>query len=444
MSDIVQQSSHPLAPLTSKQAAGAWIVGTVERVIVILFLFVITGGVTRLLLQGPDTIPDVFDVAVLMTRDITAAETSALGRLLSVPVYGAVLIVVLVSLPEIWTQLRRNLLLMVPIALAFTSFLWSVDPSLTLRGASGLGLCTLYGTYLTVRFGFQDLYRLLAISFIAMAALSLMFVVALPSLATMGDGLWRGIFTHKNSLGQVMAWGVVVCLATAFSPRNCWLALMGLPMIVTGLLFSASMTAIVSAFVAAILMIGLWVCRRIQKLIPLLISVVVFAFGLLALTNIIPISGEAMGTAVGKDSTLTGRTELWEAAWWWIAHRFWSGYGYAAFWTSSGPGLQLQQMIAWPTPNSHNGLLELWLGIGAVGVVATIALLGQMALRGVVAFNRLRGAEQISCLGVLATTLFINSTEAPLLTNSLDWMIMVASLTAVRMSLEQSSSEQGA
>ena len=220
MSDIVQQPSHSLAPLTSKQAGGAWIVGTVEQVIVILFLFVITGGVTRLLLQGPDTIPDVFDLAVLMSRDITAAETSALGRLLSVPVYGAVLIVVLVSLPKIWTQLRRNLLLMVPIALAFISFLWSVEPSSTLRGAWGLGLCTLYGTYLSVRFGFQDLYRLLAISFIAMAALSLMFVVALPSLATMGDGFWRGIFTHKNSLGQVMAWGVVVCVATVFSPRS--------------------------------------------------------------------------------------------------------------------------------------------------------------------------------------------------------------------------------
>lgn len=432
MSNTACQPHHYSGRRTVEAIDSVWLVGVVERVIAVLFLFLITGGVVRLLLQeeGADVVQHVGDVTVLMTRQAEVAETSAFGRLLSVPVYGAAMLVVLLSWPQIWSQLRRDRAILVLIVLALASCYWSVDPSSTLRRTSGLALCTAYGIYLPLRFGTEGLFRLLALSFVAMAVLSLVFVAAFPSLAIMDNGPWRGIFTHKNSLGGVMSWGVVVCLAAAASPQNRRLALTGLAIIAVPLLFSQSLTAISSAFIVVTLMTGLWLCRRVQTLTPLLISGGACVLGLLALTNLFFVSGEAMVAAVGRDSTLTGRTELWEAAWWWIERKFWFGYGYGAFWTPAGPGLQVQQVIAWPAPDSHNGLLEIWLGLGAVGVLAMAAFLARMAFEAAVAYRTQQGVEQIGCIGVLLMTLCVNLTETALLANDIDWMIAVASLTA--------------
>lgn len=212
MSNATCQPHHYSGRRTVEQIDGVWLVGGVERVIAVLFLFIITGGVVRLLLQGEGADAVRGDVAVLMTRQAEVAETSAFGRLLSLPVYGAVMLVVLLSWSQIWSQLRRNGAILVLIVLALASCYWSVDPSSTLGRTSGLALCTAYGIYLPLRFGTEGLFRLLALSFVAMAVLSLLFVAAFPYLAIMDNGLWRGIFTHKNSLGSAMSWGVVVCL----------------------------------------------------------------------------------------------------------------------------------------------------------------------------------------------------------------------------------------
>jgi O-antigen ligase len=436
MSDVGLLSHLSSRQRPVRQIDDVWLVGIIERLIAVLFLFIITGGVVRLLLLGEDADPDTMEhvgkIAVLMTRQTEVAETSAFGRLLSVPIYGAVMLVVLVSWPQIWAQLQKKKPTLALVVLAFASSFWSVDPSSTVRRASGLALCTTYGVYLALRFGTEGLLRLLALTFTTMAVLSLVFVAVLPSMAIMDNGAWRGIFTHKNSLGNVMSWGTIVCLAAAASPQNRRLALIGLPIMAVPLFFSQSMTAISSAVIVSILMIGLWLCRRVQSLTPLLISGGACVLGLLTLTNLFSLSGDAMGSAIGKDSTLTGRTELWEAAWWWIQQNLWFGYGYGAFWTPAGPGLHLQQMIAWPAPNAHNGLLEVWLGLGAIGMAAIVVFLVRMAYEAVTAYRRQRGIEQIACIGVLMMTLLVNSTESALLGTGIEWMIAVASLTAAR------------
>lgn len=72
---------------------------------------------------------------------------------------------------------------------------------------------------------------------------------------------------------------------------------------------------------------------------------------------------------VGKDPMLTGRVQLWILSTVMAAQRPWFGYGFDAFWL---PGTiyvrRMWQILRWMPPHAHNGLLELWLELGLVGV----------------------------------------------------------------------------
>ncbi|WP_049558612.1 O-antigen ligase family protein, partial [Limnoraphis robusta] len=71
---------------------------------------------------------------------------------------------------------------------------------------------------------------------------------------------------------------------------------------------------------------------------------------------------------IGKDPSLTGRTDLWAWAREMIDKRPWLGYGYTAFWQGlDGGSAYIIRAARWPVPYSHNGILDLWLDIGLLG-----------------------------------------------------------------------------
>lgn len=73
---------------------------------------------------------------------------------------------------------------------------------------------------------------------------------------------------------------------------------------------------------------------------------------------------------IGRDSSLTGRTEIWEALRELVNQRPVFGYGYGAFWAEgSAPAEFVKDLTQWDVPTAHNGWLETWLAIGIVGVL---------------------------------------------------------------------------
>jgi O-antigen ligase len=77
-------------------------------------------------------------------------------------------------------------------------------------------------------------------------------------------------------------------------------------------------------------------------------------------------------SAGGRDTSLTGRDAVWAFAAAAIVQRPILGYGYAAFWSDSDWTLQA---LHWSPPHAHNGVLQVLLDLGGVGLVLTIALL---------------------------------------------------------------------
>lgn len=75
-------------------------------------------------------------------------------------------------------------------------------------------------------------------------------------------------------------------------------------------------------------------------------------------------SGEIL-KALGKDPTLTGRTDIWEALFRKVDERPWTGYGYNAFWgRDSEPAAWIRHQTGWSVPSAHNGWIDLLIQLG--------------------------------------------------------------------------------
>jgi exopolysaccharide production protein ExoQ len=81
---------------------------------------------------------------------------------------------------------------------------------------------------------------------------------------------------------------------------------------------------------------------------------------------------------IGKNPTLTGRTDIWVLVLKSIAKRPLLGYGYYAFWQGlKGESANIIVATHWMFGYAHNGVLEIWLQLGLVGTVLVFATLFQ-------------------------------------------------------------------
>jgi exopolysaccharide production protein ExoQ len=203
------------------------------------------------------------------------------------------------------------------------------------------------------------LRRLIFLSAIA----SLVLLPISPSTALMVDGPMRGIFTHKNVLGQVMAVGVLASLhgmrVGGGHRGSCAVMII----MFAGLAFaSRSSTSLMSIFFFCAVEVFLALTRRNFVALTMLVSVTIPAFVVFAL------SPDLILGFLGKDATLTGRTDLWEFVKICISQRPLLGWGFSAFWLSTNPAaVEISRNLGWTVPQAHNGLFELLLEVGAIG-----------------------------------------------------------------------------
>ncbi len=82
---------------------------------------------------------------------------------------------------------------------------------------------------------------------------------------------------------------------------------------------------------------------------------------------------------IGKDPTLTGRTDIYLAVLESIFKHPLLGYGFGAFWVATNPEPFLIGLrIHWMTIGyAENGLLELWLELGTVGLGLVLIMFGK-------------------------------------------------------------------
>jgi O-antigen ligase len=140
------------------------------------------------------------------------------------------------------------------------------------------------------------------------------------------------------------------------------------------------------------------------------------------------LGGPAILVALGKDPSLTGRTEIWAALMDMVAERPWTGYGYAAFWTrTSVPADIIQAQTGWLVPSAHNGWIDLLVQVGWPGavLVGTILLIGFAATVARLSTSGLvEGGFSLAYLAIVAT---LSLSESVLLHHQdLAWVMVLA------------------
>lgn len=315
------------------------------------------------------------------------------------------------------------------VALAGCSVLWSESPELTARRAVGLGGTVLVGLLLAQRLSPVQLLDALRRAMLLVAVASLaVWAAGLAAALDPIHGTLRGVVATKNTLGQVMAIGLLACAALALLDesrrRRCLLS--ALPMLLAlGLTDSTA-----GLLTAGLILVGstIVVLRRGAAGRVLMAAGVTLVLGVLMVT--LPgTSPERVAGVLGEDTTLTGRDVIWsqsiDAA---QAHVV-LGHGYGAFWEGTDEADRIRARLDWPVPHAHNGLLDVLLDLGLLGVALAVAILVTLVVRGVQ--DLVAGARDLAVLrlSIAALILLSNLVESAFLQqNSLLGLLLVVAL----------------
>lgn len=236
--------------------------------------------------------------------------------------------------------------------------------------------------------------------------------VARASTAFQTDAL-VGIYSNKNSLATVLVIGVAACLGSLPLIRR------GCARLVIVLVGAAHYAALLetkssSGIVVASVLIGLFIVVRVVagmsvslrvSILPV-IAVLVGGIGVPWTLR----SLDAIAQWLGRDLTLTGRTEIWRIVIERINREPLVGYGWGGVWRTD-IGASIQGEFGSIAANSaHNGYLEVALQLGTVGLVLYLLIVVPAVARA----TRLASlSNQYLWAPILLTSLLLyNLTEA--------------------------------
>jgi exopolysaccharide production protein ExoQ len=264
--------------------------------------------------------------------------------------------------------IQNKLLLLAP-AFAALSAAWSESPTLTLRTTFELVMTTGFAFYLAERFPTERLMRILVFVGGIAAVLSLALVVLAPAVGVYhrdSSGAWQGIFSHKNFLGLGMAFFLTPIF---FIPGK----LGGKIAYSTTLLFLVARSQSRGAWfvTAGMLMFVAWLklSHRVKKR-EFLLSIIATAAIAAFLVALGVAYYEPLMRWIGKDPTMTGRTDIYAAVLQSILKHPALGYGFGAFWFVNPESVNIGLQIGWASIGyAENGILEMALQLGIVGLV---------------------------------------------------------------------------
>ncbi len=267
---------------------------------------------------------------------------------------------------------------------------------------------------------FSALVPGIVIAGIAVLCLSLYWAARYPELG-LSQGYWQsgalqGIFPHKNSFGLFML------IAYSGQMQRVW---------------STASRKIPNAFLSVIFASAVFASRSANCIIILVLVTVLAVIGLIRFKSknlviallaisamLILYQGSAFSPifqSLGRDESLTGRTEIWNATFDVFSKSPILGWGWGGVWNDASPIAELiRASVGFPVTEAHNAILDSMVQIGLVGSSLILVTLG-------VAFIKAKGGERFGwtfgsrwMLGVI----FVHSITEATLDRPLGWFIV--------------------
>jgi exopolysaccharide production protein ExoQ len=284
-------------------------------------------------------------------------------------------------------------------------------------------VATPYALPINTKYTLLGVYLCFAIAFVVSAV----YVLTIPP-SPIGH---PGYFTHKQELGVLGAAGIILA-SHEFLHRG-WRRF--LASVVLGLgfwLVSESESKSALAFALAALLLSaliLMLCNK-TRLTP------AFFIGAVAIASMfVPNPVERLGHRLYGDSSLTGRTAIWDFANHQISRKPWLGWGFHSyFFVPNSPQNEAPGFVR-DMPSSHSGYVDLKLETGYIGYwIFLMFLYSSLHL-----LERVRRKDPVRAWCYLSIELFailINLTDTHWLVINGLWMLyLFAAVEAVHFSL---------
>jgi len=281
------------------------------------------------------------------------------------------------------------------LAFAGASVLWAFSPeSSFIRFVQQVMIVTSIVLPATLAARSTDMMRGLFLCFAFSLILNAFFVLGgSVTIVTYVSGVvnigYQGYFEGKNYLGECASVAFLLSLREIL--QRGWRRVLGIIVVAIALLLvylSDSKTALGLAFISPILAGVTLIARKITRISPAIILLSIpLCYALLS--SVSNVNFERISYMLYGDSSLTGRTIIWDFANHEIARSPLLGWGYQSFWlVPDSPAVVEAPGWVKMMPNAHNGYYDTMLEMGYAGlaflvvfILATLHAIGRVADR---------------------------------------------------------------
>lgn len=319
------------------------------------------------------------DPSQSVVRNLASMRREASSQTLVYAIRFMVVMVTFIGALMHWETLYRALPRLWPAALFFLwagfSIAWSDSPDSTWHSLLAASCALLSGFFISIRLPPYWLARALLLSGAIMGVMSLLWVFLFPvygmhgagdALQAVHAGSWRGVYRHKNHLGQISAmYAVAFAMANRTVVNPPILKWMGLALLIVLIVASHSASALAIVPIAVFITWLTLSLSGIKRALAFFYAAIIVIFSGLAINPVLQL--------LGRDTSLSGRTTIWTIAQEYIMRRPWNGYGYMS--TTYGDFVfELFQQVNVLDP--HNAYLDIILGTGFIGLALFLVAIG--------------------------------------------------------------------
>jgi exopolysaccharide production protein ExoQ len=266
------------------------------------------------------------------------------------------------------------------------------------------GMASLVASFCSLR----ELVGGVMVGALAVLVASVAVAVAFPGYGINSGyeaGSLKGVMTDRNSLSFVLVLGLMATLVFEFQGRSARASKVILvALFLGGVLWTNSSTCLILAIVAVVLAAALALLRKVQPFRrgwALAAGALVTSIGVLYIAD----HPDELFQLVDRDSTLTGRTQIWPVVQAVISTRPWLGQGWGAVWGNQQLNGQINRSVGFEIPHAHNGYLDVQVQVGEVGLILLLFVLLLVAVRGVAYY--LKSDSSLSSWALILTVVLL-------------------------------------
>jgi len=369
-------------------------------------------------------------------------EGSPIDRFLSLGLTIFAIIVLAHRQGRVGTLLRANKPIILFFSYCAISIIWSDYPDVAFkRWIKAVGDLAMVLVVLTEIDPLVAIRRLFARIGFILLPLSLLFIKYYPEIGRsysnfLGQAVYVGVTTNKNALGMITMLLGIACLWSFLRAREERRQTQESgPMIAQGILLGIviwlfvmanSATSLSCFLMASVFLLAVHLYRFARK--P--VAAHIFALAVVVLSVIALFfnsGGELVGT-LGRESTLTGRTDIWKLVLSMSGSPLF-GTGFESFWLGHRLA-KVWNVYRFHLNESHNGYLEVYVNLGWIGIVMLALLLVTGYQNLYAAFRRDPSAASLK-LTFFVITMVYNLTEAAYRVTNPIWIVFILTAIAI-------------